>query len=318
MPIQNPELTAKERHRKANRVTIIGSIWNLVLSIIKLVAGIVGNSQAMIADAIHSLSDLGTDVAVLIGLYLASRPGDKSHNYGHGKYETFATLIVSITLVSVGIGIGLKGITSIIDFSKGTVLETPGFLAVGAALISIVIKEGLFRYTVAAGKKLNSSALVANAYHHRSDAYSSIGTGIGITSAVLLGQKWVILDPIAAIIVSLLLLKEAIHIGYTSINDLLEASIPEEECEKIIDIARATDGVIDPHSLRTRRIGSTVALDLHIRVDAETTVCKGHSIAHDVEAGIFEEFGHDVICSIHVEPCHCNYEAQECPICKKN
>lgn len=301
--MSNPTpLSAKERHKRANRVTITGSVWNLILSALKLTAGILGRSHAMVADAIHSLSDLGTDVAVIVGLYLASRPGDKSHNYGHGKYETFATLLISITLISVGVGIGYTGIKSIIAVTQGVKLPTPGYLALGAALLSIIIKEGLFRYTYNAGKKLNSSSLMANAYHHRSDAYSSIGTGLGIAGAVILGSQWVILDPIAAVVVSLLILKEAAHIGYTSINDLLEASIPEEECEKIISIANNVEGVIDPHSLKTRRIGSTVALDLHIRVPAGITVCKGHTIAHEVEAGIFEEFGHDVICSIHVEP----------------
>lgn len=296
----NPQRT--ERRNEINRVTLVGSLANLLLSMGKLAAGIFGRSHAMVADAIHSFSDLGTDIAVLVGIYLASHPEDKGHNYGHGKYETFATLIIAISLLSVGIGIGWSGIEKIIGFFRGETIPVPGIVAFIAAVLSIVVKEILFRYTQREGKRLQSSAMEANAFHHRSDALSSVGTGIGILGAILLGNNWVLLDPIAAVIVSVLILKEAIHIGYTSVNDLLEASIPEEDQKKILKIASGTVGVIDPHNLKTRRIGTTIALDFHIRVDDTISVREGHDIAHNVEKGIFKEFGNDVICSIHVEP----------------
>lgn len=295
-------ITSEQRRKSANKVTLSGSLANLVLSLLKLLAGILGRSQAMVADAIHSFSDLGTDIAVLVGIYLASHPKDRSHNYGHGKYETFATLIIAITLLTVGAGIGWHGVENIIAVIKGETLHSPGIVALVAALVSVVVKELLFRYTKRAGDKLNSTSLVANAYHHRSDAYSSLGTGIGITGAIILGEKWAILDPIAAVVVAILILKEALSIGYTSVNDLLEASLPEADQEKILKIATETPGVVNPHNLRTRRIGCTIALDLHIRVDESISVREGHTIAHNVEDCIFREFGSDVICSIHVEP----------------
>ncbi len=290
------------RLRSANKVTITGSIANLILSFTKLAAGILGQSHAMVADAIHSFSDLGTDLAVLIGLYLSSHPQDKKHNYGHGKFETFATLIIAITLLTVGIGIGWSGFQNILSVAQGEALETPRTIALIAAIVSVVIKEWLFRYTKRKGTELNSSSLVANAHHHRSDAYSSFGTGLGILGAIVLGNKWVILDPIAAVVVSVLILKEAISIGIVSINELLETSISEEEQEKIILIASRTMGVVNPHNLKTRRIGNTIALDLHIRVSDSISVREGHDISHDVEARLLKEFGHDLLCSIHVEP----------------
>jgi cation diffusion facilitator family transporter len=295
-------LNLQQRRSRANRVTLVGSVVNLILSGFKLLAGVLGRSHAMVADAVHSLSDLGTDIAVLVGIYLASSPEDKGHNYGHGKYETFATLIIAITLFAVGIGIGWSGIQKIVLLTQGESLPVPGWIALGAAITSIVVKEILFRYTKVEGEKINSTSLVANAYHHRSDALSSLGTGIGILGAIILGEKWVVLDPLAALVVSALILREAVHIGYTSINDLLEASIPEEEQEKIMQIASNTAGVIDAHNLKTRRIGATIALDLHIRVEDSISVCEGHEIAHKVEDEISNEFGANAICTIHVEP----------------
>jgi len=298
----SPNTSTQQRRKSANKVTLIGSMANLLLSALKLIAGIVGRSHAMVADAIHSLSDLGTDVAVLVGIYLASQPRDKGHNYGHGKYETFATLIIALTLLSVGVGIGWNGISKIIAYSNGEILHTPGMIAFGAAVLSIIVKEALFRYTKKSGIKLKSSSLVANAHHHRSDALSSFGTGIGIAGAIILGDKWVILDPLAAVVVSVLILKEAISIGYVSINDLLEAALPEHEQEKILAIANETTGVIEPHNLKTRRIGCTIALDLHIRVIATITVREGHYIAHTLQDALVKEFGSELFCSIHVEP----------------
>ncbi len=306
MSNSTPTISTKERLKAANRVTLIGSMVNLLLSIIKLFTGIVGRSHAMIADAIHSLSDLGTDIAVLVGLSLGSHPEDKTHNYGHGKYETFATLIIAITLLSVGGGLGYSGVQKIISLAQGKTILSPSWIALIGAVLSLFIKELLFRYSKKEGERLNSSALIANAYHHRSDAYSSLGTGLGITGAILLGNQWVILDPIAAVVVSILVLKEGISIGYTSVNDLLEASLPPQDRKTIIDIAKKIEGVIDPHNLKTRRIGCTIALDLHIRVNEYISVKDGHTIAHNVEDALMDEFGKDLICSIHVEPQSCS------------
>lgn len=297
-------INSNNRLKEANKTTGIGAILNIALSLAKIVAGTLGHSQAMIADGIHSLSDLGSDMVVIIGMFLASRPKDSSHNYGHGKFETLSALIIAIILSTVGIGIGYSGITSAIGILQNGQIIKPHIITLISAMVSIIVKEGLFRYTIAKGRKINSSAVIANAYHHRSDAFSSMGVAIGIGGAIVLGNKWVILDSIACVIVSLFIIKEALQIGKNSLNELLEVALPGEIQDKILQIAASIPGVEQPHNLRTRRIGVTSAVDLHILIDSETTVENGHSIAHEVEAAVKEELGDDMIFSIHIEPNH--------------
>ncbi|WP_184743491.1 cation diffusion facilitator family transporter [Spirochaeta isovalerica] len=295
---------SKERLIQANKTTAVGAIINIFLSMIKIVAGILGHSQAMIADGIHSLSDLGTDIVVIVGMFIASRPKDESHNYGHGKYETLSALIIAILLSIVGLGIGYSGVTSAMGIFQGRLIIKPHIVTLLSALISIIVKESLFRYTIKKGKKINSSAVIANAYHHRSDAFSSLGAAAGISGAILMGDKWVILDPVACVIVSFFIIKEALHIGKNSINELLEVSLPVEIQNEILNIAASVPEVQQPHNLKTRRIGNISAVDMHILLDSEISIEHGHSIAHKVEEAIKEELGDDMIFSIHIEPNH--------------
>ena len=216
-----------EREKKIYRITFIGSIVNFMLLAFKFVAGVLGHSSAMIADAVHSLSDFITDVIVIVFVKIAGKPVDDDHAYGHGKYETLASVIVGIILGIVGVGLAWNGIEKTIGFFKGEPIESPTYLALAAAVISIVAKESLYRYTVSAGKDLNSPALVANAWHHRSDALTSVATLIGIGGALLLGPHWSVLDPLAAVVVSGFIVKAAFSLMKPGIDELLEKSLPK-------------------------------------------------------------------------------------------
>ena len=236
----NKESSGKEknvsREKQIYKVTFIGSVVNFLLLIFKFAAGIVGNSAAMIADAVHSLSDFITDIIVVLCVHLSGKPQDKEHDYGHGKYETMATVIVGTVLLLVGLGIMKTGAVSIWRFLHGEILSEPGMLALIAALVSIVLKEILFRYTAVEGRKLASEAMIANAWHHRSDAFSSIGTAVGIGGAILLGENWRVLDPIAAVIVSILIIHVSIKLIVPGLEELMEKSLPEKEEKKILEI----------------------------------------------------------------------------------
>jgi cation diffusion facilitator family transporter len=294
--------TEPERKREADRVTWLGFFTNLGLTALKMLAGILGNSGAMIADAVHSISDFATDIVILGSFAIVDKPSDQSHDYGHGKFETLATMIISVSLFFVGIGIFYSGAHTIWHTFKGEPLEAPGLVAFFAALASILVKEWLYHYTVASGKKINSQAVIANAWHHRSDAFSSIGTAIGIGGAILLGEKWRILDPIAAVIVSLFIIKVGWDIAKGSVSELLECSLSEKDKQSILSIVSAFSGVSNPHNLRTRRIGNTIAVDIHIRVTPTMTVAQAHSLTTKIEKGIRQAFGEKSFVSIHVEP----------------
>ena len=265
------EVASLSREKEIYKVTIVGSIVNFVLLAFKFVAGILGHSAAMLADAVHSLSDFVTDVIVLVIVRISNKPQDKDHDYGHGKYETLATAIIGILLLLVGFGILWNGAFSIWAFMKGEQLEAPGMVALIAALISILLKEILYQYTVIKGKNLNSQAVVANAWHHRSDAFSSIGTAIGIGGAILLGEHWRVLDPIAAVIVSFFIMKVAIQLLIPCVDELLEKSLPDEVEKDIEQALLSFPGVSEPHHLRTRRIGSYCAIEVHVRMDGGIT-----------------------------------------------
>lgn len=293
------------RKREIYRVTFVGLVVNLVLSLLKLAAGVVGRSGAMVADAVHSFSDLATDIVVIAFARISAKPRDTDHDYGHGKYETLATIIISIALGVVGAGIlvnSIRGIRTVID---GGLLPRPGAVALVAAVVSILVKEILYRYTVRVGRRIDSPSVVANAWHHRSDALSSLGTLLGIGCAFFLGDKWRIADPIAALIVSVFIFKIAFDLIRTGLGELLEQSLPEEVEKEILGIVAANPRVREPHNLRTRRIGAAIAIEVHVRMDGKMTVEESHELTVDIEQRLRERFGERTMIAIHVEPVKC-------------
>ncbi|RXA21230.1 cation transporter [Methanosarcina sp. MSH10X1] len=291
------------RYSRAAYVTKATIAVNFLLTGFKFVAGIAGNSSAMIADAVHSLSDFVTDIAVIVGLRVATKPGDSTHNYGHGKIETLAAVFIGLVLAVVAFGIFWGGLDKILAFFRGETLPAPSLIALLAAILSIVLKEWLYRYTMVSARELKSDALIANAWHHRSDAFSSIGTMIGIGGAILLGGKWVVLDPIAAVVLSFFILKVAFDISYKNLNELLEASLDSETYKNIEEILISTEGVLGFHELKTRKIGNAMAADVHIEVDRDLSIVDAHEISTRIEDRLKETCGKNGHFSIHVEPC---------------
>lgn len=296
------ESEKSSREKGIYKVTIVGSIVNFLLLVFKFFAGIAGHSAAMLADAVHSLSDFITDIVVIVFVRIAGKPEDKGHDYGHGKYETLATAIIGLLLLCVGFGIFWNGASSIYTFLRGGQLESPGVVALVAALVSIVSKEILYQYTVIQGKKLNSQAVIANAWHHRSDALSSIGTAIGIGGAILLGDHWRVLDPVAAVVVSFFIMKVSVRLLIPCVDELLEKSLPEDVEKEIEQTVLSFPGVSQPHHLRTRRIGNYYAIELHVRMDGKITLEEAHSTATAIENKLKEMFGKGTYVGIHVEP----------------
>jgi cation diffusion facilitator family transporter len=290
------------REKELTKVTLWGSVGNLVLLTFKFVAGVVAGSSAMVADAVHSLSDFLTDLIVLVFVRIGAKPQDDSHDYGHGKFETLATLFVALALVGAAIGIIVNGSLKIARWLQGETLETPGMLALWAALLSILVKEILFRITIAKGKALESPAVIANAWHHRSDALSSIGAAVGIGGAILLGQRWAVLDPLASIVVGGMLVKVAWDLLKVSTGELTDSSLSAETEREIEDIIRSFPQVSEPHNLRTRRIGNRIAIESHVRLDGNMTLDEAHDIVSAIEDQIRERFGHGTIVTIHMEP----------------
>ena len=275
---------------------------NVLLLIFKFVAAIVGHSSAMMADAVHSLSDFVTDVIVLVFDHVSAKPQDRSHDYGHGKFETFATFVIGLALIAAAVGIIAAAISKVVLWAGGTELKTPGLLALWAALLSIVVKEALYHYTVIRGRALSSPAMIANAWHHRSDALSSVGAAVGIGGAILLGSRWAVLDPLASIVVGLMLVRVAYKMLRASVDELTESSLPEEEEQEISAIINSVAGISEPHNLRTRRIGNRVAIEVHIRMDGDVPLTQAHDLATDVERKLKERFGQSTHVSIHMEP----------------
>lgn len=292
----------QQREKGIFKVTIIGSAVNVALTAFKFIAGILGNSAAMVADAVHSLSDLLTDFIVLAFVRISSRPSDKGHDFGHGKYETLASTLIGLVLLGVAAGIIVSGIRKVIAWAGGEQLCAPGMLAFWAAVISIILKEAVFRYSVFEGRRLDSGAVIANAWHHRSDALSSVGTAIGVGAASILGGRWTVLDPVAGIIVGAFIAKVAADLLKDGISELMEASLPDETEEEIMHIVAAVPDVIDPHELRTRRVGKTCAIDIHVRMDGNMTLSESHARADKIEGALKARFGEDTIVSVHMEP----------------
>lgn len=291
-----------DRVKIAKKITWIGFFVNLVLSVIKILAGIFGKSTAILADGIHSISDFVTDLFVIAFINISGKARDSDHQYGHGKYETFATLLISIVLIMVGVGIFWNGFTKISDVIKGEILEQPTFFALGAAIISIIVKEGLFWYTKIGGEKIQSAAVIANAWHHRSDSFSSIATAVGITGAIFLGENWRILDPIAGMVVSFYILKVAIELGLPSMHELLEKSLPHEMLVDITEIIESHPEVIKQHNLKTRKVGNVIVIDVHIKLDKDISFVKSHDVATEIELELRAKFGSTTITNIHTEP----------------
>lgn len=292
----------KTREKEIYGVTLIGSAVNAVLIVLKFIAGFAGRSSAMVADAVHSLSDFISDVIVLVFVRIAGKPKDKGHDYGHGKFETLATVIIGILLILAGVGLMINGIETVIRTIGGEALERPTMLALIVAVVSILSKEWLYRFTLSTGRRLSSQAVMANAWHHRSDAVSSLGTLIGISGAMFLGDRWRILDPIAAIVVSFLIIKSGYDIVKPCISELLEASLPEDKEKEIIDLVTGVPGIVYVHNLRTRRIGNGIAVDLHAKMDGGITLSEAHEKATAAENEIRRVFGDNSIINIHMEP----------------
>ncbi len=295
-------MTDKKNIRLARRVIWIGFAVNVALSAVKLAAGFLASSSALIADGIHSLSDLVTDVVALVGIRMGSRPEDDDHAYGHGKFETLATGLIGLMLLLAAAGIAYAGLQHVAEYVRGEMLARPGLAALMVAVLSIAAKEVLYRYTIGRGRAINSSAVIANAWHHRSDAFSSIGTVIGIAGAMFLGESWRILDPLAAIAISLFIVRAGVGIMRDSFDELLEKSLDKEMEHKILEAINEVSGALKPHRLRTRKVGRVIAMDVHVKVDAALNIVAAHEIATRVESRIRELLGAETIISVHIEP----------------
>lgn len=295
-------METKDREHRIYFVTLMGSVVNIVLLVFKFIAGILGGSAAMIADAVHSLSDFMTDIVVLLFVKISSKPEDKDHDYGHGKYETLATSLIGVALLCVGLYIFYSGAYRTWAAFKGAPIEQPGIVALWAALFSIVMKEWTYRFTVKVGKEVQSQAVVANAWHHRSDALSSIGTAVGIGGAIFLGEDWAVLDPIAAVVVSIFIIRTAAMLVSGSLDELLEKSLPDDEERQIEQIVHSEPEVSGMHHLCTRRIGNRIAIEMHLRMPGEISLNESHAHATNIERKLRNHFGERTHINIHVEP----------------
>ena len=290
------------REKEIYRVTIVGTIVNAVLVAIKFVAGIMGRSSALVADAVHSLTDFITDIIVLVFVHISGKPNDEQHRYGHGKFETLATTIIGVLLSAAGIGLLINGGEQVWKSLNDEALPEPTWIALAVAFVSVIAKEILYRYTVREGKRLNSDAVIANGWHHRSDAISSISTMVGIGGAMFLGEKWRIFDPLAAAVVSIFIIKAGYDIIKPAINELLEASLPKEQTDEIDKLIRSIDGVRGLHNMRTRKIGNAIAVDMHVKMDGNLSLTKAHEIATSIEQAIRKEYGEESYINVHMEP----------------
>ena len=299
------------RVQRITRITVFGTIVNTLLLAFKFLAGILGGSAAMLADAVHSLSDFLTDIVVLVFVKISNRPADRKHSYGYGKYETLATLCIGIALLAVGIGIAVDGVEKIIQVCNGETLAQPGWIAFWAAIASIALKELTYWLTIRVAKQVDSEALRANAWHHRSDALSSIGTGLGIGGAILLGQKWTSLDPIAALVVSVFIVHTAQRLTYGALGEFLEQSLPEENENEIRAIVAADKELSELHHLCTRRLGNRVAIEMHLRMPGNTPLTIAHKHASAIEQQLKQRFGDQTHINIHLEPTKVNGKYEE-------
>lgn len=291
-----------DRTAKVTFVTLVGSVVNIILTVFKIFAGVLGRSTAMIADGIHSLSDLLSDIVVIVFVKISAKGRDKDHDYGHGKFETFATLIISLMLIVVAVNLMSGGINKIRQILDGGEVSSPGMIALWAAVASIVLKEILYRYTIIQGRALNSPMMIANAWHHRSDAFSSVGSLLGIAGAIFLGDKFVILDPITGCVISIFILVMAVKMSVPAIKELLDVSLPDDVEEKIEATAKSVKGVVDLHELKTRREGPGIIMEGHLVLHSDISLKEAHNISKKVEESLRKEFGPEAQISLHLEP----------------
>lgn len=290
------------REKTIARVTAWGALVNFALAALKLAAGLLGRSSAMVADAVHSFSDLVSDAIVLVMVRVSSKGQDKGHDFGHGKFETLATAAVAILLFFVGVRLMVGGIGKIRLVLDGGELPSPDSIALWAAVVSIAVKEALYWWTSVTGKKVNSPAMISNAWHHRSDALSSIGSALGIGGAMLLGGKWAVLDPIVGCIISIFILAVAVKMVVPALDELTEGSLPDETEEEIERIICSVDGVENVHELKTRKNGPDIIIAAHIVVNAAMSVAVAHRLTEIAESKLREKFGQKTQISLHVEP----------------
>lgn len=297
----NPDNALKTNEEK--RCTLLGMACDVCLSAVKIATGILGHSSAILADGIHSIGDTVTDGLVYAMVRLSGKGVDERYRYGRGKYETLAAFLISIILVIVALGLMVDGIQDVWTAIQGEALTRPHNLALLVGIIAVIVKEGLYHYTRMKGKKTGSTALAAYAWHHRADALSTAATLLGVAGAMFLGERWRVLDPIAAIAVSVLILVLAYRMGRPAVEELLEVSLPRDEQDKIASIINNTPGVKSFHNLRTRRNGSLRVVDIHIKVDGSLSVSDSHDITREIERQLGDELG-EVMTNIHVEPYH--------------
>jgi len=303
IPNGSAPLSETYRPNEIYRVTLTGIFVNILLSAGKLIAGILGRSGAMLADAIHSISDFATDIIVLLSVNTTpTATKEEKPRYEYGKHETVVTVLIGLALLGVAIVIFVDSAHRISSILSGTAFQRPGLIAVVAAAVSIAAKEWLYRYTLRTGRRVKSRAVIANAWHHRSDALSSLGTLAGIGCAYFLGDKWRIADPIAALVVAVFIFKIAFDLIRTGLDELLERSLPEDVEEEILRVVAANPEVREPHNLRTRRIGASIAVEVHVRVDGAMSVCRSHELTEDIERRLRARFGEGTMIAIHVEP----------------
>lgn len=290
------------RTKDIQKITLWGAFCNIALTIVKFVAGILGGSTAMLADAVHSASDLVTDIIVIVFTRISGKGKDKGHDYGHGKFETLATVVVSLMLLVVGAEMIKSSYQQIRSALEGNPLPAPEMIALWAAVISIIGKEFLYQWTVKVGKRLSSPVVIANAWHHRTDALSSVGSLVGIAGAIALGGEWTILDPLVGAVISIVIIVMAVKMSIPALAELTEASLPEKTEQKMLEIIRSVEGVRGVHELKTRLCGHYCIADFHIVVDPETTILESHETTVIIERKLREEFGEETQINIHVEP----------------
>lgn len=292
----------RERYHQIQKVTLWGAVCNVALTIIKFLAGVLSCSAAMVADAVHSLSDLISDAVVLVLSRISARKSDHGHDYGHGRFETLGTLCVSMILLFVASEMLTNAFKKIVAVYHGETLQAPGLLALWAALASIATKEILYQWTARVGRHINSPILIANAWHHRTDAISSVASALGIAGAFFLGGKWTILDPLVGGVISILILVISIKMALPALQELTDTSLPDEVEHQIHAIMESVDGVRNVHHLQTRQMGHYFVIDAHIVVDSTLTVAEAHDITDKVESELHTEYGDETHITLHIEP----------------
>lgn len=295
-------LSAQDRVKQTEKITYICMLGNIALAVLKILTGIFGASAAMIADGVHSFSDLVTDIVLIVGVRLGSAPEDEEHPYGHGRFETFSSLIIALVLILAAFWLFYGGVKAVYASFKGALLPAPYYISLIMAVISIIAKEAMYRYTVRVGRRINSTALISNAWHHRSDAFSSLGVLVGVAGAMFLGPKWRLLDPLTAAFVSLFIAAVGFKIFKMAVSEFLDAALPKSSLDTIKKICLSVEDVQNPHEIKTRKVGYRAVIELHIDFPKETPFETVHTKMSEIEEKLKAEFGEGSIISIHPEP----------------